>query len=237
MDLKPYTIDELGSLKQRAIDFCRPTWPDTGIDQSSECSWLYRNKEARYFETIRDEGGMMKTRTKDDSGDIRSPINGRLDGLFFSASLYNGALPTISPFGPERLLIPSNVLLNERMCLYFADFYCAYESSPHYIILVITRRNSNADMFCKSNLVCLDLHDNPFLFYRNGVVRVSTSHRLWVEVFYTEDLQVYEYQPPDQQNSSRLALRKDAVMYTVEHRERSGSGVVRKFNTCDICNM
>ena len=46
-------------------------------------------------------------------------------GLFWSADLKDGALPTASPFGDRMMTVEAARLFRpDRHKLYFADFYC-----------------------------------------------------------------------------------------------------------------
>lgn len=143
----------------------------------------------------------MKTRLKDHSGDPRSPINGKLYGLFFLASVEPGSETgeprTSSPFGRSRLLVPVEEMIKSAPNVYFADFYCM-KGQVHYVTLVLTRSGTDADRFCRDRrLKVLGLRDrveNPFLFYGDdGELRVTTSQDLQVEVFYTENISINAY--------------------------------------------
>lgn len=54
----------------------------------------------------------MKTYIKDPSGDPASPINGKINGLFFMAKNHNGEPPNYSVFGPIRLQVCSLYMEN-----------------------------------------------------------------------------------------------------------------------------
>jgi hypothetical protein len=74
--------------------------------------------------------------------------------------------------------------------LYFADFYCMFPKWPHYLILVLTRRGSEADEFCQENLLEISISNNPFFCCSETVdgLRFRVSGRTSVEIFYTEPL-------------------------------------------------
>lgn len=143
----------------------------------------------------------METYIKDDSGDPGSPINGRLNGLFFMASVKPGSKtgePNVdSAFGERRVLVPAKELLAKASNLFFADFYCM-QGKVHYVTLVMTRPGSNADRFCSSHLLSLDVRnraDNPFLFYNEaGKLQVCSSKNFIVELYFTEDIDIRGYE-------------------------------------------
>lgn len=67
-------------------------------------------------------------------------------GLFFSARLLpDGSLPSHSPFGNIRMLVPALALLDPaRVNMYFCDFYCNYVT--HYVTVVICEKHSEVCM-------------------------------------------------------------------------------------------
>jgi len=69
------------SLLQEAAEWCQ----QLSQYAVARCIYLYRNKPKAYFDAIFSEqgDGIMKTYLKDASGDLRSPINGEIGGLFF----------------------------------------------------------------------------------------------------------------------------------------------------------
>ena len=152
---------------------------------------LYRNKPQEYFDEINGRDGTMTTRVKDSGGDPRCPLNRRLSGLFFFGWVTPGGRRLdSSPFGNRRIIIPIHHLFTEGHRLYFADFYCMSDSEHHYVTLVVTNRQSEADTFCKENLLSLDMCENPYMKVSDGEVNIAAN--LWVEVFYTEDINIRE---------------------------------------------
>ncbi len=147
---------------------------------------MSRCKTPAYFEDIRrNRGNIMEVYIKDNNGDPRCPINGRIDGLFVTAS-HEGY--DFSPFGSRCLNIPAERMFQSCPNLYFADFYCSIRSRKriHYVTVVMTKPGSLADFFCRANLVKLDAKDNPFLVYNGLYCCVPTS--ISVEVLYTENI-------------------------------------------------
>ena len=192
------------------------------------CNWLYRNKDHAYFESIKSSGGVMRTELKDNGGDPRSPINGQVRGLFFLANNdFSGEPPSHSYFGPARIQIKADELFSLAPNLYFADFYCMGRrpGRKHYVIVVMTKTGSSADLFCRRNLVPLDKANNPFLYVNNG--QLYTCGDLDVEVFYTEDLNITELQ------SSGKALMKTVIIQGQGHTTRGGKP---KNPLCGVCN-
>lgn len=142
----------------------------------------------------------MEAYMKDNSGDPGSPINGRLNGLFFMASVKPGSKtgePMVdSAFGGRRVLVPAEELLARASNLFFVDYYCM-KGSVHYVTLVMTSPGSNADRFCSSHLLSLDVRnrsENPFLFYDDaGKLQVCSRKNFTVELYFTEDIDIRGY--------------------------------------------
>ena len=186
--------------------------------------YLYRNKPMDYFDKIATNGHVMEKYIKDNSGDPKSPINGKLDGLFFMANVNKFTLspPSTSPFGNTRLSIPYAKLL-KRCNLYFADFFCM-RSSAHYITLVAAKQDSISDNFCRKRLLKFDPYESNRFLYINGHVAM-VSQRTWVEVFYTEDI-----------NLTRT-ISRGAHLTTVSSTGTSTPGGVPKNRHCNHCNI
>jgi len=159
-------------------------------DRYAKCEYLYRNKPKKYFDVC---GDIMKIYLKDASGDLRSPINGEIYGLFFLANVNREGQPlTSSPFGDKRILICIKEVLRLTPNMFFADFYCMRNKQDkkvtHYVTIVLTRPRSSADQFCNRCLPRLDVNCNPFLYKEADHIWVSKA--VFVEVFVTEDLDV-----------------------------------------------
>ena len=220
-----FTLDDVTRLHQLAL-------AHVSDSRASPCRWLYRNKTLEYFEEIiYSRTGVMTIYPKGHSGDPASQINGRLEGLFFLASVNSIGLPIWnSQFGSSRLLAPAEVLMSRTGNLYFADFYCL-KGMYHYVILVMTKPGSYADYFCGTRLLQLGPHDNPFFFrLRNsGLLSVSTRDHLIVELCYTEDIDLRE-----------MIARQGALM---QHnipaigKQCKTEGGIPKNPTCRICNL
>uniref|UniRef100_A0A914YVP3 Phytanoyl-CoA hydroxylase-interacting protein-like C-terminal domain-containing protein n=1 Tax=Panagrolaimus superbus TaxID=310955 RepID=A0A914YVP3_9BILA len=126
-----HSQQELAKLYSMAEDYCSST-------QTSRFFYFYRTKPKSYFNTCMEkDDAIMKVYTKDESGHSASPLNSKLDGLFFYAKLnYNGTFPEMSPFGDTRWFIRAENLFNpEKHRLYFADFYCKFLSKDYCIKL------------------------------------------------------------------------------------------------------
>lgn len=214
---------KLSKLHNRACKF-------PGDEDLALCRSFYRNQSPEYFRDILSrDNGLMTRILKDPSGDPDSPINGRLSGLFFTASVDRGSrtgepIPA-SPFGSCRLLVPVKDMLDTASNLYFTDFYCMFEGSYHYVTLVMTVPGSKADQFCAKSLLQLNIDKNPFLVKdKSGQLRVTTKERLLVEIFYTEDLDIRDYElkygiPPAGKGSSTkggLPKNRDCIMCNVQ---------------------
>ena len=187
--------------------------------------YLYRNKPTDYFKKIATNGHVMKKYIKDNSGDPKSPINGKLNGLFFMANVDKCTLspPLPSPFGNTRLCIPYAKLL-KRCNLYFTDFYCMRRSA-HYITLVATKQGSASDKFCRKRLPRFDPYEPNRFFFILDEHLAMVSQRTWVEVFYTEDI-----------NLMRM-ISRGAHLTAVISTGTSTPGGVPKDTHCTHCNI
>lgn len=165
-----------------------------GIHPPQMFTEMYRCKPTSYFDRVRAKGNLMEKYIKDDNGHRASPINGSLRGLFFSAERVDNRLPLASPFGNERFIIAAEKIFTPGFYnLYFSDFYC--NKKVHYATVVICRKGSPTDDFCKRWTKPLNIYDNPFL---KVVVKSEgapgpdymffVNNRLHVEICYTEDI-------------------------------------------------
>lgn len=130
--------------------------------------------------------GIMKPYMKDFNGDPGCPINGQICGLFFAGKRdrKNGCLPTHSPFGEYRFVVPTFRLFNPfNLNMYFADFYC--HTVNHYVTVVLTHPGSQEDVFCMQFLKKLNTTMNPFFMYDVDSDRYWMASKIYVEVFYT----------------------------------------------------
>ena len=152
-----------------------------GLHRWSEFGTLVRCKPREYYAEITARPDhSLQPYLKDQNGHAASAINGHLEGLFFSI---NTRRVETSPFGEIKFEIAAQELLNRlEHRIYFADFYCncGKEESgglqqrtasilPHYITLVVCRRNSKSDEFCREHgLLELDIKSPscPFLRVR-----------------------------------------------------------------------
>ena len=151
-------------------------------------SVFYRNKRTAYFDHILQTDGIMKPYIKSMTGDPKCPINGRINGLFFMGrtNRYNTSeLPPVSPYGEMRFVIPAHRLFDSQKNLYFSDFFC--HNKEHHVSVVITVPGSYADKYCQSHLLELPKYENEYLRLSSDGT-IWTSHSAWVEVLYTESL-------------------------------------------------
>ena len=214
-------------LLQRAKDFLKGS-----NDTQVLVKYFYRNKPAQYYEDIRwNSDGVMEPYLKDQNGDQGSVINGKINGLFFSTKVDpdTGLPPAVSPFGNTRLNIPVDRLMHTHCRIYFADFYCNY--NVHYVTLVITERGSETDMFCQDNLINIGmfLPNNPFLFYDSSDDLFYCCTKLWVEVLYTEAIDI----------SRELAEDRRVFFSPVQIRGKGSSTPLGlpKNDKCCTCNL
>ena len=180
----------------------------------------YRNSSEDYFKKIRDRDGIMRVLKTDYTGDPRNPMNGKIKGLYFGVTLFQGRLPDKSPFGPTRVIVPLDRLITADTKVYFADFYCL-NTVNHYVRLVFTRKNTKADRFCEKYLVSLNINENPFLSKRLDAYYCCA---LWVEFLYTENVDL---------NADYVRLERDIKPFSTD-------GITRglpKCKECSICNL
>jgi len=223
------TVNEVEKLKDAASEHLHEiAYLQERFTTYAPCTWFYRNKPISYFKKVRVNGGVMKTLLKDASGDERSPINGEISGLFFLTNVgYKGEPFTMSPFGDTRLLVDARAMLDFAPNVYFADFYCM-NGNNHYVTLVLARPGSVANQLCKERLIKLTLTDqqyNPFIFVSDGQLKVLEGKQLFVEVFFTENLDI-----------RFLIENNQAIKYNVQV---FGRGVTQggrpKYSSCRTC--
>ncbi|KAI0235069.1 Phytanoyl-CoA hydroxylase-interacting protein-like [Lamellibrachia satsuma] len=211
-----FTPEELDTLHGMAVNHVKRG----GCNEFNHCRVFYRNKPPDYFSRCKiNDNNIMKVYMKDNNGDPKSIINGRIKGLFFATSVdsLTGGPPNISHFGSQRISIPATAMLTEYSNLYFADFYC--NRRAHYVTVVLTKPWSETDQFCKRKLIKLDTRDNDFL-WRNDKVYVTDN--VWVEVLYTEDVDL---------------SRPDCSFSTVLSTGTSTPGGLPKNPRCLVCNL
>uniref|UniRef100_A0A183BQP4 PHYHIP_C domain-containing protein n=1 Tax=Globodera pallida TaxID=36090 RepID=A0A183BQP4_GLOPA len=193
-----FSLEEMKVLMQKAINH-------TGTEMQP-FTFLYRCKPKIYWDYVVSETrAEMNVYGKDSNGQAASPINTAISGrncffiiyffvlgLFFSARLDpKGHVPTQSPFGEVRFMLPAYMLLQPHLNLYFADFYC--NSKPHYVTVVVCREHSDADRLCRRTLLPLAPFDNPFLLFQHSTspttpVTYSANRNVWVEIYYTDNV-------------------------------------------------
>ena len=168
-----------------------------------QLNYITRDKPKEYFrEIFKEANGIMRKYEKDGHanpdnpyGSPENPINGGLEGLFFSAIVdwsTHKPFPS-SVYGEMRLQLPVDELLTTDRNLYFSDFHCMKSggSQRHTITLVLCENGSEADEFCKSHLVSLDKWTNHFLRGKSYFWMVTKG--AYVEIFYTESIDISPY--------------------------------------------
>ena len=156
----------------------------------------YRNKSHLYFDQIKHcRSNIMEVYIKDNNGDPGCPINGQINGLFFAVRPEPSTMtiPTESLFGNVRIILPIEKLVESCPNFYFADFYC--HKKIHYLTLVATKPNSQADQFCRDHLLEISLDNNPFFFHEASLKYFFTRATEFycckeprVEILYTENV-------------------------------------------------
>ena len=174
----------------------------------------------------------MEVYIKDNNGDPGCPINGQINGLFFAVRPEPStmSIPTVSPFGNVRIILPIEKLLQSCPNFYFADFYC--HNDIHYLTLVATKLNSSSDRFCRDHLLEISLDRNPFIFRELSwdPLTGATEQKFYccreprVEILYTENIDLNENY-----------IKWDTVR-TIG-RGSSTPGGLPKRRGCNICNL
>ena len=185
-----------------------------------EVEFFIRDKPRKFF-----KDNVMKPYIKDNNGDFHNPINGQINGLFFSPLTFYGA----SPFGSSRIEIPAWQMFNCSMRLYFVDFYCKKDGGPHYVTLVMTIGGSKVDKKWGHKLLELDVENNWFLQRSpEGVVSVVGCKRanVHVEVLYTHNINIQDW-----------ILRGAIVTHNNPSSGTSRPSGIPKNTNCKDCNL
>ena len=189
------------------------------------CQYLYRDKCDGHF--TNNQLGILHVNLKDTNGDPANPINERLFGIFFSASMdrKTGFPPITSIYGSERINIRPRFFLDNFTNVYFSDFYCFNKSASHYVLLVITMKDTEADMICENKLEKLDKYNNPFLWINTRGYIMVTS-KVWLEVFFTYNINMKD-------------LRKNGMVLIKRciYDQKSSRGPKSKNTDCEVCNI
>uniref|UniRef100_A0A0K0G476 PHYHIP_C domain-containing protein n=1 Tax=Strongyloides venezuelensis TaxID=75913 RepID=A0A0K0G476_STRVS len=201
---------------------------DTQIDQ------LYRCKPKSYFDKIEElNNGIMCPYPKDNTGHSGNPITGKVRGLFFSGKYYNGnEFPRNNPYGDTRFVIEAHKLLNPNIHnYYFSDMYCAKSDNTHILTIVVCKKDTPEDDFCKKHLVHLPSKDNEFMYciqedntytyYWNWCVKNKIF--LNFEVFYCGEVSIYD---GEMMRVSCVTGRGKTTPGGIGHNEK-----------CKICNI
>ncbi|KAI6201814.1 hypothetical protein M3Y96_00882300 [Aphelenchoides besseyi] len=196
------------------------------ISAKSLIAYVHRCKPESYFDRLYD---YMPKEIRAWSGHNACAINGEpeVKGLWFSTATFRGDLPNRSPFGNTLFYIRPELIIDDvnSFNLYFTDFYCITQrATPHYVTLVLCKKYSGEDEFCKQHLKRLDLSANPF-FEANyddyGDPNFWACTSVYVELFITETVSLYD------------GNRK----YVTPAGEGSRVGGCRHNANCGICNL
>ncbi|CAI5438590.1 unnamed protein product [Caenorhabditis angaria] len=189
-----FSYSELKTLYNKCLSFV--TKKLNNDVEMHEFWMMYRCKPKIYWDEIHHYcNDVMQKYIKDDNGQPGNLINGKINGLFFSARLNpNLTLPQQSPFGNVRMCIDAVRLLHpDKHNIYFADFYC--NKNMHYVTIVICVINSETDRYCADRLMKLNPLNNPFVKLVPPTARFQpwrffVNYSLWVEMLYTEDIEL-----------------------------------------------
>jgi hypothetical protein len=157
--------------------------------------WFYRDGNPSYFAKVQKKG-WLTTMLKDPNGDPLSPVNERLNVIHFQVNVdFRTGLPcTPSVYGENRTKISAEYIFKKLPRLYFTDFFCREGSNVHHITLVMTRPESEADLFCQQYLIELDPENNDFLRAHPSGQYSVLSNGIWTEVLVTENLSLVDIQ-------------------------------------------
>ena len=157
---------------------------------AGDVQFFIRTKPRNYYEDLlKNNNGMMYPILKENLGNPGCPINGSLSGLFFTANNFAQEKPLGR--GDMKLYIPASVMFNDHSSLYFADFYTS-DIVP-YVTLVLTTKDSSADVFARKNLCPLDPVDNAYLIYRekDKKTRILVTANILVFIYYTNPINLH----------------------------------------------
>ncbi|KAK2161289.1 hypothetical protein LSH36_119g08021 [Paralvinella palmiformis] len=203
-----FSQDQLSDLREKAIRYIEER---EGI--MIPCRKLFRDKTEKYYADILKSTGIMETYEKDLHGDQRSPANvEKLKGLFFG--IIANKRDRTSIYGPKRFSFDVTNLIDANTRLYFTDFYCVPGKNhprPHYVSLVITRKGSEADRFCRIHLLSLIMDDNRFfkvLDIERNVAEVIQCDNLHVELYHTEDVNVADMLQNKKASLGRVEMKR-----------------------------
>ena len=140
---------------------------------------------------------------------------GPVKGVWFSPTLFQGKLPTLSPYGTERIKIPIAELCEhlENWLLFYECAYGYEGRSIQYIRLVLADEskdtNKGSIQWCRDNLKKLNITDNPFFkinTFENETTACCLANKpapnTFIEVLIVGDIEVldsYTWDDPIQQ--------------------------------------
>lgn len=165
--------------------------------------------------------GKLKGKSTEDPHESPLAENDSIKGVWFLASLYQGELPTRSPYGTERINIPISTLMTAKTKknwkLFFESSYCYYKDSVHYVRLILGNKDdcstSKSMKWCQKKLHEIDLADNQFLCWKKGdrsmkVLKTATQDcaSIYTEVLILGDLDI-----PIWDTVTRLERAKDGA--------------------------
>lgn len=194
----------------------------------NRATFLYRDKSKDYFDDVfLRHCGIMNPYLKYYAVDSKCPISGQLKGLFFSSNVDNNTQEPVKPsvFGRCRFQVPLAALLRNlrRWRIYFANFYCRDKAkSSHRITLVLCKEGSESDDICKKYLLAMPPETPFFRVMESGFL---VSSLIWVEVLYTEPINVHQ-----------MCQNDGGIMETVESNTRSVKAGIHTNSRCLICN-
>ena len=104
-------------------------------------------------------------------------------GVFFTTSLYKGELPTKSPYGPDRILIPFSSIINnlDKWSLYFEMAYYTTRQWGYrnqFLRLVLVKNTNEYKKWCDKRLHQLEPTSNCLLCWTGADVKNVDIYKL-----------------------------------------------------------
>lgn len=187
-----FTKDELEEIIEEKTES-----QERGFD---EIDYFYHFTKFENYEAIKKKGVLEAH--KADLKKENSPIDGKLDGVFFCCTLFNRDLPDRSPHGNCRNKIPVEHFLSHKSCLFYNSSRLDQNNGIYYVTLVLA---DNDHSFCKNKLEKLDMKNNSFLridqskgtYHCFSNQKCFRSFKLYVDVFVVGHVKLPEEQEWD----------------------------------------
>ena len=168
----------------KAYDPCTPPnkdllscwWKDVGIitegRDTDKVTYLFHCTKPENKKKIQQEKKLLGQSAT--LGPLSTDPN--VKGVFFTTSLYKGKLPTKSPYGPDRILIPfSSIIKNlDEWSLYFEMAYYTTRQWGYrnqFLRLVLVKNSNEYKKWCDKRLHKLEPKSNCLLCWTGADVK------------------------------------------------------------------